>query len=135
VGDSYISAKTGRSLAKLVIACFLVMLVVVVWVGYVNYQGRQNLVTAQRAGCERAKLDREANAQGWRAAEAARLESLAQDLDISYATAQTLVEQDPKSNDPPDLVAARKYNKIASGQEKRSKIDCAQAFPDASLIP
>jgi hypothetical protein len=107
---TYISAETARSLAKLVMTCFCVMMLVLVYVLWQSYEGRVDLVNSQRAGCERGKLDRADSAKGWRAA---------QDLALS--------------NSQP--WAARTYALIASNLETRSRIDCAKAFPKASLIP
>jgi len=74
-----------------------------------GYVGRQRLVEASRAACERGKLDSAANAAGWRIAQRARL------ADGQYAV-------------------ARNYDRIASDLETRSKIDCERAYPSAKLI-
>lgn len=119
----------------LVLASFVLQLGGLSYVFYQSYQGRSELVTDNRAACERGKLDRGANATGWRTAETARLTSTAELLDISYVEAKALEKHELTPDDPPDLVAARKYDKIAFGLEKRSKIDCANAFPKAGLLP
>lgn len=100
-----------------------------------SYVGREDVVKASQRGCERSKLDREANATGWRAAETARLNTLAKSRHISFTQAWKLIWRKPSLTDSPDLVAARTYDKIASGQEARSRISCAKAFPKASLLP
>lgn len=94
---------------------YLTAAIAVVW-GYTvwqSYQGRVELVHSQRAGCERGKLDKRANARGWRAAEAARV----------------------ASGTPNDLKAAHKYAVIAYGLEQRARIPCSRAFPSTSLLP
>lgn len=131
----HIPNDTARSLAKLVLACLVLELIGLGYVFYQSYQGRSELVSDNRAACERGKKDRKANAEGWRTAETARLSTVAEQLDISFAQAKALEKHELTPDDPPDLVAARKYDKIARGLEKRSKIDCADAFPKAGLLP
>jgi hypothetical protein len=77
-----------------------------------GYVGRAALRTSQLAGCERGKLDRAANAKGWRAAEAARR----------------------RSGTASDLRTAKLYAGIASGLEMRSRVVCETAFPAPRLI-
>lgn len=94
----------------------LVTIIGVLLLGYVtwlSYEGHVSLVDSQRAACGRGKLDRRANAEGWRAAEAAR-----------RATGTHT-----------DLVAAGKYARIAGGLERRAGVDCVVAFPSPSLLP
>jgi hypothetical protein len=88
-------------------------IVVSVWV--TSFQGRAALVTYQRIGCERGKLDRAANAEGWRAAERARRSSANGEAGRRKAD---------------DLVAAANYKRIASGLERRARIDCVKEYPD-----
>lgn len=104
------SEETGHKLVRLILITLVVLLLGVVYVFYQSYEGRQSLVESQRAACERGKLDRKANAQGWRIAESAR-----------KADGQFLV--------------AAKYSSIARGLEVRSEVHCDKAFPKASLIP
>lgn len=68
---------------------------------------QRELVHSQRRGCERSKLDRAANASGWRTAEHARR----------------------ASGTPDDLMAARRYAQIATGLEDRARVDCTRQFP------
>lgn len=98
----------------------LVLFVASVWLA--SYQGRAQLVRAQRAACERAKLDNIANAQGWRAAEHARRKT-ASDRKVAGSERQTAAR------------TAARYERIASGLEARSRIDCAAAFPSARRLP
>src|SRR4051794_8795244 len=117
------SKDQGRGVVKLMIfgmGCFLAL---IVYVFAQAYQGRAALVNSQRAGCERSKLDRGANAEGWRTAQVARLQSLASQMHISFEAVKQVAEREPSSDDLPDLVAVRKYDAIASGLEERSKID------------
>jgi hypothetical protein len=105
-----LSAKAAQKFTVLIMIGIAVDFGTVIYVGYANYQGRVALVDAQRKGCERGKLDREANATGWRTAQAARLAS-------------------------GQFAVAKKYGEIAAGQEARSKLDCNVIFPDAEVIP
>ena len=97
-------------MAVLIVIGMLVQLAVIVYVFNAGYEGRKDLVKSQRAGCERGKLDRSANAAGWRIAEGARQAS-------------------------GDYVVAAEYNIIAIGLEDRSKIKCKEAYPKASFFP
>lgn len=105
-----ISNRAAQSLVKLIMIGLTLQLLLWGYVLYQSYQGRADLIKAQRGGCERGKLDRDANARGWRTAEAAR-----------KAEGQIHIA---------DL-----YAHIAAGQEKRSRIDCSKAYPKASLLP
>lgn len=93
----------------------LLLLVLSVWVA--SFQGRSETVKSQRIGCGRSKLDRLANAAGWRAAETAR-EATGHDPAASARERATAAQ------------AAARYAEIASGLERRGRINCAQAFPD-----
>jgi len=75
-----------------------------------GWVGRSDLRNSQVAGCERGKLDRKANSEGWRIAEAARR------ADGQFAV-------------------AAKYERIADGLEERARIDCEERYPPPSLIP
>jgi hypothetical protein len=135
VGDIYMTKEMGRHLVKLLIigmVCFLTLIGYVLWQ---SYEGRADLVTSSRTACERGKLDRGANARGWRTAQVAREKSLAQAMHISDQAVAKLVKADPSPNDPADLVAARRYNRIANGLERRFHIDCKRVFPSASFLP
>lgn len=96
--------------AKLIVLGLVVNVFMVGYVFWMGYEGRRDLVTSQRAGCNRAKLDRGANAEGWRIAEGARRAD-------------------------GEIEVANNYRDIASGLEKRSRIICSEAFPKASFIP
>lgn len=92
----------------LIIQCVaIVALVVSIWA--TNYQSRVNLVDAVRAECERGKLDRSANAQGWR------------------------IAQDAREADRQPDVAAR-YDGLARGLEQRARVDCRKAYPTPKLL-
>ena len=132
---TYISADVAKKLTRLVLVCFLVMMAVLLYVLWQSYEGRVDLVTYSRAECERGKNDRDANARGWRTAQAARTAYVARALRVTIITAETMIWQEPKPDDNADLIAARNYNEIASGLEERSKIDCTKVFPKASLVP
>lgn len=96
--------KVSKSLAKLIMAGMLVQLAVIVYVAYATSQWHDSLVQSQRDGCERIKLDRVANARGWRIAEDAR-----------RATG--------------DEAVALRYGKLADSLEERSEINCRVAYP------
>ena len=102
--------SAAEKVVKLLLLVLVVLLCTIAYTFFAAYEGRKDLVKSQRAGCERAKLDRAANASGWRNAEAARRRD--NDVDV-----------------------ANQYAEIADGLEERSKIDCATAFPKASFIP
>lgn len=131
----HIPSDTARTIVRLVLACLVLQLVVVGYDIIHNYKERTHQVSDNREACERGKKDRAANAEGWRTAETARLSTVAEQLDISFAQAKALEKHELTPDDPPDLIAARKYDKIAFGLEKRSKISCAQAFPKADFFP
>lgn len=104
------SEENAYRLGKLVVLGMIIQLLVISYVFYVDYRGRSKTVNNQRAACERGKLDRASNAEGWRIAEAARRES-------------------------GDLVVAVRYSQLARDLEERAQINCEEAFPRASLIP
>jgi hypothetical protein len=97
-------------LAKMVMIGMLVQLLVIGYVFYTDYVGRDVALTAARQGCERDKLDRNGEAAGWRIAEKARLK-----------------DKEPK--------IAEQYDELADGLEARGKINCDKLYPKASLIP
>lgn len=125
----------GAKVVRLMIYGMIAFLLLVGYVFFQSYQGRSDLVQSQRNGCERGKLDRAANAEGWRTAETARVSAAAESMHISIEAVRKLIRQTPQPDEVYDLVAARKYDKIAHGLEVRSKINCARAFPKAGLFP
>lgn len=117
-----LSHEAATGLAKLVVVGMLVMLGVTAYVFYTDYAGRVNSVTAQRAACERGKLDRNSNA----AFQRAHTEY------ITTVTGAKSVKEDVKK-------AARKavktFRKTSQELSERAKIKCAQAIPKASFFP
>lgn len=105
-----ITKHSGKMLTQLLLIGMVVQMLVVGYVFYQSYAGRTKLVHSQRAGCERSKFDRQANAAGWRIAEAAR-----------RAGGQ--------------IVVANRYRDIASKMEDRSRIKCDQVYPTAGILP
>jgi hypothetical protein len=89
--------------AELLRVTGLLMFVVFIWI--IGYAGRVGIVEFQRRGCERGKLDRIANAQGWRIAEDAR-------------------------RGDGQIAIADRYARIAAGLERRSRVDCRKAYPN-----
>lgn len=106
----YMSKEVGKKLTRLMIFGMVCLLVVVGYVFWQSYEARHTTVQSQRAGCERSKLDRIANAHGWRIAEDARR------AEGNYQVA----------ND---------YRDIAESLEERSRINCKKVYPDASFFP
>lgn len=96
-------------LSGVLVAVVLGLTIVVFAQGYL---GRDALRESQLAGCKRGQLDRSANAKGWRAAEKAR-----------RASGTTV-----------DLRTADLYDRIATGLEARSRVDCSSAFPPVRLL-
>jgi hypothetical protein len=99
----------SRLFVRILFGQILVMIVIVVSIWVSSYQGRVNLVDSQRQGCERGKLDRVANARGWRIAQEARQ----REGNIRIANA---------------------YADIAVGLENRSHVDCDKAYPHPRLL-
>lgn len=108
--ETPITKRQGSSLVKLILIAFLVQLIVVGYVFYQSYEGRVNLVESQRGGCERAKLDRQDGATGWRIAEDARRST-------------------------GDAIIASRYGDLAQSLERRSNINCNEVFPNVSVLP
>lgn len=98
----------------------IVLLVFAVWLS--GYSGREALRDSQLAACERGKLDRSANALGWRSAQEARV-----------ATANNPHADPDERSSAWD--AAQIYDHIADGLEERAQVDCEQAFPAPSVLP
>lgn len=105
-----LTRRQGGLLAKIVVIGLFANLGVIGYVFGSNYSARKSIVNGQRFGCERNKLDREANASGWRIAQEARWKS--GDISISI-----------------------EYGKLARGLEHRAQIDCNKTYPKAKLFP
>lgn len=130
-----LTRRQGSGIIQMLLIGFAVQLGILGYVFYQSYVGREDVVKSQRKGCERGKLDREANAEGWRAAERVRLATFANQEHLVVEEAQVWLDEPSRPDDPPDLIAARRYNRIATGLEVRSKIDCAKAYPKAGIFP
>lgn len=102
--------NTVIGLAKLILIGMCVQLLVILYVFYQSYEGRVDVVTTQRAGCERAKLDRNANARGWR-----------------------IAQRRAASQGQPQF--ADLYAELATDLEVRGRIHCSDVFPKASFLP
>jgi hypothetical protein len=118
-----ISNKTAAGLTKFLMIIGVVVLAMWGYVLYQSYQGRVDLVRAERGGCVRTEKNGIANAKGWRAAETARLEAFMKTSHLTEVQAHKILFQ------------KRKYDRIANDLEVRSSIDCTKAFPKASLLP
>ena len=108
--DTIFTRKSRRQFARLIIVGMFVQLACIAYVFLQSYDGRKDLIRAQRAECVRSKQDRQANAKGWRIAEAARRQS-------------------------GQIAVANKYRIIAVGLDARSRIGCSQAYPKARALP
>ena len=91
---------------RLMIVQTTAVLALIVLVFVLANQGRQELGQTIVRGCELAKLDRRANAAGWRSAEVARRTSATRN----------------------DIRAANRYRDIAEALEARSRIDCRTVY-------
>lgn len=106
----HLTRQDVSHLATLIVIGMIVQLAVITYVAYTAWDNRNDLVFSQRAGCDRAKLDRNANASGWRSAAEARRAS-------------------------GDYAIAEQYSALAARLEARGRINCAVAFPKVSFLP
>jgi hypothetical protein len=113
--------QVNEILAKLAIALIVLVVIALGMAWWSSYSGRQNVVDDQRRDCARSKLDRRANAAGWRTAEAAR-RATAENPEIESAERRAAA------------IAASRYKEVADALDARSRIDCREAFPDAQLF-
>ena len=107
--------KDKSIIFRVVVLILIVMVVQMVVIGYVfysSYISRSALVDYQRGGCERGKLDRSANARGWRIAESARLAE--GNIDVAHD-----------------------YGALARSLETRTgkNLNCTEVFPKEGLFP
>jgi hypothetical protein len=130
-----LTRRQGAGLAKMIIIGLLVQIAVIGYVFYQSYAGREEVVNSQRLGCERGKLDRKANALGWRAAEQARIAEFATEQHLVPSEAKLWLNMPHRPSDPYSLIAARRYDKIATGLENRGRITCAVVYPKPGLLP
>lgn len=105
-----LTRRQGGLLVKIVVIGLLVNLGVIGYVFGSNYAARKSTVAGQRFSCERNKLDRKANASGWRIAQEARRKS-------------------------GDISIAIRYGNLARGLERRARLDCKKTYPKARLFP
>lgn len=119
---THLTVKAGHSLTKLLVLVLCAQVALLCYDFYSNYKGRQDLVTAQRAGCERGKRDRAANAEFQRA----------HTIYITGVTDAPSVHKDVKEL---AKTAVEVYRRTSAVLTKQSHIDCTKAFPKASLLP
>jgi hypothetical protein len=86
-----------------------------------DYNHRKDATRLLRAGCERNKRDRRANADGW----------TAHSLYINKVVLAGSVKEDVKRA---ARHARKTYRRISRDLEKRSRIDCRTEFPDPPLV-
>jgi len=110
-------------IALLIVILMLVQLAVIGYVFFAQYQGRKDTVTTLRAGCERGKADRRANAQ------------------VAQADANNWLKAAGVRRRDNDTAVADAYEANAAKQEAvaqallvRAQIDCVQAFPKARFL-
>lgn len=110
-------------LGVLILIGMLVQLSVIIYVYWSQYEGRKEIVTNLRAGCERGKLDRAdnarialANATNWH--KAAEIRQASGDISIAVTYA----------------LNAQKQESVSLSLQKRAHIECAKAYPKASLL-
>lgn len=110
-------------LGLLILLGMVIQLGVIAYVIWAQYDGRKNSVENLRAGCRRGKMDRADNAQ------------------IASAAANNWREAAAIRRKDGDITVAIKYTANAKRQEassrslaKRSRINCADAYPKASLL-
>ena len=111
-----------KSIKWILIAIFAVQLGLVAYVFWTSYEGRKDLVAAQKADCERGKLDRIDNAAFQRA----------HSQYIFSVTEAASVKEDVKRA---ARKARRTFKRTSGSLTKRSKINCSVAFPKARLVP
>lgn len=109
-----------RRLGELVVLGMTIQLLVIGYVFYTDYRGRERAILASREGCERDKLDRTA--------------SVVLNKNILIAFQET----DKNRLTPPShrrMVALNKINATTAGLDARARINCVQRYPEASLFP
>jgi hypothetical protein len=114
--DVELTHSQRRLIIRFLMLQLMVLGLILLTVLLSSWQTRSDQAVNARAGCERSKLDRNANAAGWRTAQR-RL--------------QSQYDRDPQ---PTDLRALRRYRRIAQGLERRARVECAVAFPDPPFI-
>lgn len=97
-------------LGALILLGMAVQLIVIGYVFYTDYRARTLLADSARFGCERDRVSRTANAQGWR------------------------IAQDARAAEGEYGVAAR-YALIATRLETAADIDCNKEHPKVGFIP
>jgi hypothetical protein len=116
------NTETAHKLTVLILFVLLLNLFAFGYSFYTGYQGRKDIVTTQRLGCERGKKDRTDNA---------RFQS-AHKLYIDKVVLAKSVEEDVKAA---ARTAVETYNQTARDLTIRAQIDCTKVFPKARLIP
>lgn len=109
-------------MAKLIVIGMLVQLLVIGYVFYQGFTGRQDIVHSQRLGCKRGKLDRQDNADFQNA----------HAVYITRVTDARSVQQDVKDAANEALMT---FERTSASLTRRAKIDCAKVYPKARFIP
>jgi hypothetical protein len=116
VKDVDLTHSQRRLIVRFLMLQVLVLGLILATVLISSWQTRSDQAMNARAGCERSKMDRTQNALGWRTAQ------------------HRLQAQYGRNPQPTDLVALRRYRRIATGLERRARVTCAVAFPDPPFI-
>lgn len=117
-----LTRQQGGLLVKMIIIGMIVQLTVVGFVAYSTFDDRSDLVNAQRAGCERSKLDRKDNADF----------QVAHKRYIDKVVLAQSVKEDVKQA---ARDAVRTYNRTSADLAARAKLKCAVLFPKGGVIP
>lgn len=115
-----ITHTQAERIVKLLICCFLVVVLTLAYMAYQAYS--ITIVSNQRAGCERIKLDRRDNV----------------DFQVAYINYVNRVALElPTKRDVTDITkeATKIFDNTSSRLAKRAKIDCAHAYPDTRFLP
>jgi hypothetical protein len=114
-------AKRTRQLAQLVIIGMLAGLATILYSFYTDYQGRKVQVTAAREGCERDKADRKASV------------ILNENILIAFEDSDKNRFTKPPTKER--RRALKRIDRTTEGLDDRSKINCNERYPKASLVP
>lgn len=106
-------------MARLIVLGMIVQLFVIGYVFYQSYEGRVHVVVAQRAGCERSKLDRKAV------------------IILGQNTLDNFKETDRIRGKATAerLKAEGEIEGALAGLKIRSEVVCSNAFPTAGVLP
>lgn len=114
------TARTNDRVSRLVILCLTLVLILVVYVFVTEHAGRQTVVNAARAGCERDKQDRRA--------------AVILNDDI-VGIFREVEQRNPNIVSPARDRLLSHIQSTNNGLEFRAKEDCVKRYPAASWFP